>query len=362
MLLIFQKLDFSKQIIKNFHFSCRVLDVRCTSAVSKDGIKVLTNLKDLEELVLFGDDLQRIMCVKEAPPDFVGLLSCCFELMPYLHVAVMRPETTYWNFGLLLNTTCRALKKLKTPCTLHLHHLALCEQPVNLADISFPQVRILYMECYDQHVGPMLPQQFPDLEEIVFVSENPDNLTTILNNGFGRDLKRLKIDFIDSDLPHHFSVFGACPHLYELCVRMDMLLAVVVPMQVNNSLRILRMVSFDCSWMVSMEHWLQAAPNLELLEIHFTYRPLVVDENIDEWSNLNDLVRQGACLRHLEKLVISFDRCYEPDRGVYPQRWFKRLYLDNFILTCTTHCQKLSQVVDAKGLPLWTNKYYSMND
>lgn len=331
--------------------------MRYTPKVSSDGIAALTKLKDLKEFVLFGDDRRKIEPREDYPPDhIVGLFASCFELLPQLQVVLVRPKSSSYRYFNPLFFTSRALEKLSTPCTLQLQYLLLRIIPANIAEISFPQVRFLYLECDDDddpvHES-LLPEQFPKLEEIEFAWISLDNLPTILNGVFGRDLQRLKIKY-EYDLLQNLFVLAVCPRLYELNVMMSSPHTVEGP-HVNTSVRILRLASWGGLWVGLLEGWLRAAPNVEVLEVHLTHKALVGDENIDEWSRLSDLVRRGECLHHLQKLVISFDRGYKPDLGAYPHRWLKKYFVDNFTLTCTTHCQNLSQVIVGENLPKWND-------
>lgn len=236
-----------------------------------------------------------------------------------------------------------ALPKIKSPCTLQLHHLVLESLDCLPSHVAMPQLQVLYLES-PSYGTKLAPSRFPNLTEINTCSTTIGDLSNVLGHGVGRQLRTLRVQFVE-DAQSLDWLLDECPNLTELCLSMtgmrskggrllpDTLLTLCLHCDKGDMQRGL---------LVQM---LESAPNLVAVDIESGML------DVEDLVRLDELVKQGACLRHLWSLRVS----HNPRDAYFTNQW--KRHFEQLIITCNIHCQELCLLDVGAYLNPWTYSY-----
>jgi hypothetical protein len=315
----------------------RVLEVVLSLEVTREGVSALSKLNSLEELISVAG-----LCY-EGQDDLLGP---CYELLPHLHVAAIKPEPFFfYGFGIMSILSSEALLKISTPHTLQLHHLVLRTLNGVPEHVALPEVRVLYL-CEPEDEMQLPPGRFPKLTELNMIYTDGENLTRVVGHGVGQHLQTLRVSFGRYAFALQLDdVLAACPNLSELCINtVSLHCAGELRPDTLRQLQILRICSYFRKNMVQPGHLpelLRLAPNLRLVELP---SELLSNEDLKQ---LTELVEQRACLRHLERLRFSM---------IFQGTNFTEQLIqlvDLFIVSCSKHCEQFSELVVGNYLTPW---------
>jgi hypothetical protein len=265
-----------------------------------------------------------------------NLLGLCYELLPHLHVAGYTPEPFFDNSTIFMLSclSSDALEEISTPCTLQLRHLALDSLKIVPAHVSLPQVQQLYLMGHPQNLNPLPAGRFPSLSELNVNKTNFEKLMHIVGNDLGHQLKALRVSFNSEAPPLQLDqLLDACPNLSELCMESitEIQSAAELRPDTLGHLRILRSKKINMQPGLMLQI-LQMAPKLSALDFGSDMLDLA------DLELLAELVEQGVCLRHLERLEVTL----VPRDNNVSEQWQRQL--DLLIITCSTHCKQLHEV------------------
>jgi hypothetical protein len=128
-------------------------------------------------------------------------------------------------------------------------------------------------------------------------------------------------------------LLDACPNLSELCMESNTEIQSAAELRPDTlgHLRILRSKKINMQPGLMLQI-LQMAPKLSALDFGSDMLDLA------DLEMLAELVEQGVCLRHLERLEVTL----VPRDNNVSEQWQRQL--DLLIITCSTHCKQLHEV------------------
>jgi hypothetical protein len=315
-------------MINNYAFVLdRVLEVQVAYDVTKEGVAAVRKLKSLQEFI-FTNFTEWNLIEQE------NLLGMCYELLPHLHVVAYTPEPFFDNTTIYLLSclSSEALEEVSKPCTLQLRHLALETLNSVPAHVSLPQVQQLYLVRHPRDLNPLFASRFPSLTELNMHETNNKRLMNIVGHGLGQQLKALRVSFNEKALALQLDkVLDVCPNLSELFVeRTEIQSAAELRPDTLGHLRILhsKRVKMQPSLLLQL---LRLAPELRAVELQ---SDILVLADLEE---LTEMVEEGACLRHLERLEVAL----VPTATNFTEQWQRQL--DMLIVSCSTHCEQLRE-------------------
>lgn len=112
--------------------------MKLSEDVSRQGISALCQLNLLEEFIFKFKHVNI--------NHYLGMLAICYDLLPNLHVAGIKPrpfDTSY--VGSLQKRSSTALLEITLPRTLRLHHLVLSTLSDLPEHIALPEVQVLHL-------------------------------------------------------------------------------------------------------------------------------------------------------------------------------------------------------------------------
>jgi len=308
-------------------FLCRVLEVVLVK-VSRQGFAALTKLESLQEL---------LFSLYTEPEYYRGIrhreLALCFELLPQLHVAAFKLST--FSHNVLGYVTTNILSRVTAPRILQLHYLAMDTLNSLPQCISLPQLRVLQLTdpMYQENHQHVL-DRFPNLTELTMMFTDELTLMSIIGHRVGLQLQTLQVRIqgkISLDM-----LLEACPGLSKLfIINVDSTPESLTPLR-SNTLKNLQFLFLACPYARIMQPGLileifRLAPNLRT--VIFNMVPMAKED----LQALAELVKQGTCLRKLER--FDFTRL-PPSTSANEKR-----IRDEAIVACGTHCVQLKEFV-----------------
>jgi len=314
---------------------CRVLEVVLSEKVTRQGFTALTKLSSLREFLFpLYSELYYLR-----GPRRRDLLELSFELLPHLHAAAYNETTSQAGNALtvLSTLTSKILRRITVPLTLQLRFLALKTLKIVPQHVHLPEVRELCLD-HQNHpnykADPIAPDRFPNLTELTMMFTDELTLMSIIGHRVGLQLQTLQVRIqgkISLDM-----LLEACPGLSKLfIINVDSTPESLTPLR-SNTLKNLQFLFLACPYARIMQPGLileifRLAPNLRT--VIFNMVPMAKED----LQALAELVKQGTCLRKLER--FDFTRL-PPSTSANEKR-----IRDEAILACGTHCVQLKEFV-----------------